>query len=40
MKALHSTGISENTRWNQSKGLFSSHLADFLDQFHIDSYFR
>lgn len=39
MKALHRIGISENTHWNQSKGPFSFHLANFLNQFHIESYF-
>lgn len=36
-KALHSIGIRENTHWNQSEGPFSCHLADFLNQFHIES---
>lgn len=33
MKALHSIGISENTHWNQSKGLFSCHLAILKNNF-------
>lgn len=30
MKAFHSIGISANTHWNQSKGLFSCQLAIFF----------